>query len=62
VDVALESGYPSLSLFNLMFARRFGISPGRWRQKNGPKPTNPNPARRNTQTRRWSLAVNIGPG
>lgn len=33
VDVALESGFQSLSLFNLMFARRFGISPGRWRQK-----------------------------
>lgn len=34
VDVALESGFQSLSLFNLMFARRFGMSPGRWRQKN----------------------------
>ena len=33
VDVALESGYQSLSLFNLMFARRFGMSPGKWRQK-----------------------------
>ena len=32
VDVALESGYQSLSLFNLMFARRFGLSPGKWRQ------------------------------
>lgn len=35
VEVALESGYKSVSLFNLMFTRRFGISPGRWRQKNG---------------------------
>ena len=35
VDVALESGYKSLSLFNLMFARRYGTSPGKWRQKNG---------------------------
>jgi len=33
VDVALESGFKSLSLFNLMFARHFGISPGKWRQK-----------------------------
>jgi AraC-like DNA-binding protein len=33
VDVALESGFQSLSLFNLMFARRHGMSPGRWRQK-----------------------------
>lgn len=35
VDVALESGYKSLSLFNLMFSRQFGTSPGKWRQKNG---------------------------
>jgi AraC-like DNA-binding protein len=35
VEVAMESGYKSLSLFNLMFTRRFGISPGRWRKKNG---------------------------
>lgn len=33
VEVALESGYKSLSLFNLVFTRRFGTSPGRWRQK-----------------------------
>lgn len=33
MEVALESGYKSLSLFNLMFTRRFGTSPGRWRQK-----------------------------
>jgi AraC-like DNA-binding protein len=35
VEVALESGYKSLSLFNLMFTRRFGTSPGKWRQKYG---------------------------
>lgn len=34
VEVALESGFKSLSLFNLMFTRRFGTSPGRWRRKN----------------------------
>ncbi|HWD91550.1 MAG TPA: helix-turn-helix domain-containing protein [Verrucomicrobiae bacterium] len=33
VDVALESGFQSLSLFSLMFARRFGTSPGKWRQQ-----------------------------
>ena len=33
VDVALDSGYDSLSLFNLMFRRRFGTSPGKWRQQ-----------------------------
>jgi len=35
VDVAMKSGYKSLSLFNRMFTRRHGISPGGWRQKNG---------------------------
>ena len=35
VDVALESGYKSLSLFNLMFSRHFGVSPARWRKQNG---------------------------
>ena len=33
VEVAFESGYKSLSLFNQMFIRRFGISPGKWRQR-----------------------------
>ncbi len=33
VDVALESGFKSLSQFNQMFTRRFGVSPGRWRQR-----------------------------
>lgn len=33
VEVALESGYQSLSLFNLMFKRRFGLSPARWREQ-----------------------------
>jgi AraC family cel operon transcriptional repressor len=35
VDVALESGFKSLSLFNLMFSRRFGSSPGQWRHRHG---------------------------
>ena len=33
LDVALESGYQSVSLFNLMFKRRFGVSPGKWRER-----------------------------
>jgi len=46
VDVAFKSGYRSLSLFNRMFSRRFGISPGRWRQKyGGAKGTNPRSAK-----------------
>jgi AraC-like DNA-binding protein len=33
LEVALESGYQSVSLFNLMFKRRFGVSPGKWRER-----------------------------
>ena len=33
VEVAFESGYQSLGLFNLMFKRRFGVSPGKWREQ-----------------------------
>ncbi len=43
VEVALESGYKSLSLFNLMFTRHFGVSPGRWRQKNQVTSQRPGP-------------------
>ena len=32
VEVAAQSGYPSTSLFNLVFKQRFGVSPARWRQ------------------------------
>ncbi len=32
LDVALESGYQSLSLFNLMFKRRFGMTPAKYRK------------------------------
>jgi AraC-like DNA-binding protein len=46
VEVAFESGYKSLSLFNQMFTRRFGTSPGKWRQKNGIKSVSEN--RRNS--------------
>jgi AraC-like DNA-binding protein len=33
VDVALESGYQSTSLFNLIFKQRFNISPAKWRDR-----------------------------
>jgi AraC-like DNA-binding protein len=33
VEIALESGYQSLSLFNLMFKRQFGETPARWREQ-----------------------------
>lgn len=33
LDVAMESGFQSVSLFNLMFKRRFGVTPGKWRER-----------------------------
>jgi AraC-like DNA-binding protein len=39
VEVALESGYQSPCLFNLMFKRRFGVTPAKWRvQSRNSKP------------------------
>jgi AraC-like DNA-binding protein len=35
VQVAMDSGYNSLSQFNLMFTRRYHTSPGKWRRKHG---------------------------
>jgi len=37
VNVALESGYRNLSLFNSLFKKRFGMTPSQWR-KNSAKP------------------------
>ena len=53
VDVALESGYQSLSLFNLMFTRHFGMSPGKWRQKSLSK-TKKLQSRRRVLTANWA--------
>jgi AraC-like DNA-binding protein len=42
VNVAMESGYQSTSLFSAMFKQRFGISPARWRdQAKRRKPAKP---------------------
>ena len=32
VDVALESGYQSSSVFSGLFKKHFGVSPGQWRR------------------------------
>jgi AraC-like DNA-binding protein len=37
LEVAMESGYQSVSLFNLMFKRHFGVTPRQWRQKSRPR-------------------------
>jgi AraC-like DNA-binding protein len=47
VEVALTSGYQSNSLFNLLFKKRFGISPGKWREQHAQA----GPARR--KNARW---------
>ncbi len=31
-EVAMQSGYKSVSLFNFMFRKRFGLTPARWRK------------------------------
>lgn len=36
INVAYESGYRHLGLFNAMFKRRFGVTPSQWRQQNHP--------------------------
>ena len=40
INVAYDSGYRHLGLFNAMFKKRFGVTPSKWRQqnlrKNGP--------------------------
>jgi AraC-like DNA-binding protein len=50
LDVALDSGYQSQSLFNDLFKRRFGLTPARWRErqryKNGQRRTVLEPADR----------------
>jgi len=33
VDVAMESGYQSTSLFSAMFKQRYGTSPAKWRER-----------------------------
>ena len=34
IDVAYESGHNNLSLFNVFFKRRFGLTPSQWRRQN----------------------------
>ncbi|MGO8837524.1 MAG: POTRA domain-containing protein [Limisphaerales bacterium] len=44
-SVAFDSGYQHLGLFNMMFKKRFGMTPSEWRQQNLRK--NPPPPSRN---------------
>ena len=38
INVAFESGYRHLGLFNAMFKKRFGVTPSEWRRQNLEKP------------------------
>ncbi len=48
IQVALESGYRHLGLFNAMFKKHFGVTPGEWRQQNFSPPPKNNFSRRAT--------------
>jgi hemolysin activation/secretion protein/AraC-like DNA-binding protein len=37
INVAYDSGYRHLGLFNATFKKRFGVTPSKWRQQNAPK-------------------------
>jgi AraC family transcriptional regulator len=41
INVALDSGYHHLGLFNAKFKKRFGMTPGDWRRQNIAKPLVP---------------------
>ncbi len=49
INVAYDSGYRHLGLFNAMFKKRFGVTPSEWRQqslrKNGPSSPRNGPAK-----------------
>jgi AraC-like DNA-binding protein len=38
INVAYDSGYRHLGLFNAMFKKRFGLTPSEWRQRNTTRP------------------------
>jgi AraC-like DNA-binding protein len=41
INVAYDSGYRHLGLFNAMFKKRFGVTPSEWRQRNTRKKIQP---------------------
>ena len=43
INVAYDSGYQHLGLFNVMFKKRFGMTPSKWRQQNLRKSFPPQP-------------------
>jgi AraC-like DNA-binding protein len=49
IDVALESGYHHLGLFNAAFKKKFGVTPSKWRQRYRPD-ARPRPHARASRT------------
>jgi AraC-like DNA-binding protein len=43
-QIATACGYRSLSLFNALFKRRFGMNPSQWREQGGEEPAPPPPS------------------
>jgi transcriptional regulator GlxA family with amidase domain len=54
INVALDSGYRHLGLFNAMFKKRFGMTPTEWRRLNAKKAR---PRRTADLTRRLNAAL-----
>ncbi|MEJ0088551.1 MAG: helix-turn-helix domain-containing protein [Limisphaerales bacterium] len=58
INVAYDSGYRHLGLFNAMFKKRFGVTPSEWRQQNNPK-NSVSPAKNNSSRLTTSLLVSL---
>lgn len=56
INVAYDSGYHHLGLFNMMFKKRFGMTPSEWRQQNQRKNL-PLPSRSNSPNPGTRLGV-----
>ena len=59
INVAYESGYRHLGLFNAMFKKRFGVTPSEWRQQNLPAPTKNFFKRSSTALVAWLVLLTV---
>jgi hemolysin activation/secretion protein/AraC-like DNA-binding protein len=60
INVAYESGYRHLGLFNAMFKKRFGVTPSEWRQQNVPAaPAKSLPRRPGAALVAWLLLATV---
>ena len=61
INVAYDSGYRHLGLFNVMFKKRFGVTPSEWRQQNLRKNCPPHPERPREITARAAFCSSCSP-